>query len=261
MIIFVYKKEIYWYIIEYVESLYAHIKNMKLVEYQDNIDVSDLNNTYIFIQSAPAIHVNNRNVYLLNIEQLTRNEWLNNISSSRFKLCDYSIGNVQLLENRPVHFLPYQYNHNEVVDNEKIRDIIFIGCLSEYRSQILNKIPNVTTIDSIFGKERDGFLFSHKILVNLHYLPSYNIHEQIRTTRCIFNKMIVVTEKSLDDDNNIMKDFMIITERENIPNVVHDILENYELYYNKLFDKPFDDVIAKLHENIEHFLSIVENGK
>lgn len=253
MIVFLYKKHIYNYIIEYVQSLHMHIKNMKIIEDDGNIDVSDLNNTYIFLQNGPNAYANNRNVYLLNIEQLSRNDEFHKISSSGFKLCDYSRGNIQLLGNKSAYYLPYQYNHNEIMNIEKIRDTIFIGNLSEYRNNILNKIPNINAVDLIFGKERDAFLFSHKILVNIHCSPSFNIHEQIRTTRCIFNKMIVVSEKSLDDEHNIMKDFMIITDRENIPTMVQDVLDNYETYYNKLFSKSFDDVIAKLHDTIEKF--------
>ena len=260
MIVFLYKKEISNFVIEYVESLSIHIKNAKIIEYEDNIDVSDLNNIYIFLQSAPNEYANNKNVYLLNIEQLTRNEWLHSIANSGFKLCDYSRGNIQLLENKSVHYLPYQYNPNEIMNIKKSRGSIFMGWPSQYRFDIYNKIPNISTLYSDFGRTRDEFLFSHKVLVNIHYLPSYNVYEQIRTTRCIFNKMIVISEKSLDDEHNIMKDFMIITDRENIPAMVNDVLNNYEMYYNKLFSKPFDTVIAKLRDNIEQFVSIVENG-
>ena len=253
MIIFLYKKYVYQYIVEYVQSLHMHIKNMKIIEDDDNIDVSDLNNTYIFIKSADNNYVTNSNVYVLNIEQLSRNDELHTMINSGFKLCDYSRGNIQLLGNKPVHYLPYQYNPNEIMNIEKTNDTVFIGTLSEYRNNILDKISNINVIESIFGKNKDAFLFSHKILVNIHYSPSYNIHEQIRTTRCIFNKMIVITEKSLDDEYNIMKDFMIITDRENIPTIVQDVLDNYDMYYNKLFSKPFDDVIAKLHDTIKEF--------
>jgi hypothetical protein len=251
MIVFLYRKEIYLYIIEYIESLYAHIKDMKIVEDDDNVDVSDLNNKYIFLQSAASRYATNSNVYVLNIEQLTRTNWLHTISNSGFKLCDYSRGNIKLLKDKKSYYLPYQYNEKEIMNIEKTNDTIFTGYLSDYRNDILNKIPNVNIMTSTYGKERDTFLFSHKILVNIHYSGSFNIHEQIRTTRCIFNKMIVVSEKSLDDEDNIMKDFMIITERENIPTMVNEVLNNYEAYCSKLFSKPFDMVISKLHDSIE----------
>jgi hypothetical protein len=145
-----------------------HIKNMKIIEDDDNIDVSDLNNTYIFIKSGHNKYATNSNVYVLNIEQLTRDDELHFMISSGFKLCDYSRGNIQLLGNKPVHYLPYQYNPNEIMNIEKTNDTVFIGALSEHRNNILNKIPNINVIDLIFGKNKDAFLFSHKILVNIH---------------------------------------------------------------------------------------------
>lgn len=256
MLIFLYTRGIYVYVIEYLESLSVHIKDMKIIEYTDNIDVSDLTNTYIFLQDAPQTYLNSKNVYLLNIEQLTRVDQFVRIINSGHNLCDYSRGNIQLLKNVPSHYLPYQYNVKEIKNIEKTNDVIFTGYLSEHRNEILKQIPNVNIIQSGFGEERDAVLFSHKILVNVHCVPDYNIHEQIRTTRCIFNKMIVITEKSLDDECNIMKDFMIITERENIPAMVEHVLNNYEMYYNKLFANSFDDVIAKLREPVEQFLTI-----
>ena len=259
MIIFVCNCNVYHYVTEYLESLRLYIKNMKIVGYDDNIDMSDSTNTYIFLQHPPPKYMNNTNVYFLNIEQLTRTYYLHNVINSAFNLCDYSKGNIQLVDKSLVHYLPYQYNENEVKNIEKTKDVIFTGYLSEYRNEILKKIPDINILQSEFGDERDAILFAHKILVNVHCFPDYNIHEQIRTTRCIFNKMIVITERSLDDEHNIMKDFMIITDRENIPKMVEDVLNNYEMYYNKLFANPFDDVIARLRVPIEQFNSMLEH--
>ena len=253
MIIFVCNSSIYHYVTEYLESLRVNIKNSIAIRYHDNLDVSDVDNTYIFLHDPPQNYLDHKNVYVLNTEQLTRIDQFVRVMNCRFKLCDYSKGNIQLVEKSLVHYLPYQYNENEIKNIEKTKDVIFTGCLSKYRDEILQKIPNINIIHSGFGDERDAVLFSHKILVNIHFSPDYNIHEQIRTTRCIFNKMIVITEKSLDDEHNIMKDFMIITDRENIPTMVQDVLNDYEMYYNKLFAKSFDDVIARLREPIEKF--------
>lgn len=63
--------------------------------------------------------------------------------------------------------------------------------------------------------------------------------------------MIVISEKSLIDDTFILKDFMIITDYHNLINQIIDVINNYDEYYNKLFNNFNIDEINK------HYISLI----
>jgi hypothetical protein len=111
----------------------------------------------------------------------------------------------------------------------------------ERRRLLAEKIPNMTVLGGyhpIFGQDRDDVLFKHKLLVNVHSKQELRTHEEMRTFRCVFNKMIVVTETSDDDHTNPLRNHMIIVDFEDIPKTVEKVLANYSEYYNRLFETP-----------------------
>lgn len=260
-IYFIAKESLYPFFKEYIESLQLYLKNSIVFTYKNEVDIYRLllnKGIFIFIQTPPSVKTNRR-IFLLNTEQLTIPKQKDNIikyykEGNFTHLIDYSRSNIHIINHIipiPKLYFPYQYNPTEIKNYEKTKDCIFIGWPdSQERSYILNNIPNITIISSKFGDERDDILFRHKILVNIHFNKNYNIHEQLRTTRCIFNKMIVITEPSLDDDINPLKEFMIITDYENIAIMVNKVLANYQEYYTKLFSKSFENCILKLKDNI-----------
>lgn len=260
-VFFIIQDQVYRFFEDYIKSLQTVFTNSIIYMFNTHDEVQNIISTkdgLFFIFQYPPIEPVEKNIFLINTEQLTDGHYINNIinqfNQGRFThLIDYSFGNINLVKNTniPAYWFPYQYNINEIKDYEKTENCIFIGWLdSERRKYILNQIENITILSDQFGDERDNILFRHKILVNIHFSKDYNIHEQLRTTRCIFNKMIVITEPSLDDDINPLKDFMIITEYENIPNMINQVLNNYDEYYNKLFSKSFDEAITELKDKI-----------
>ena len=61
-----------------------------------------------------------------------------------------------------------------------------------------------------WNDERDKIIANSKILLNVHCYTNYNIYESLRCDRWLFSGNIVVTENSYDDNNNDMKNFLII---------------------------------------------------
>ena len=78
------------------------------------------------------------------------------------------------------------------------------------------------------------YLSQHKILINIGYDPSYKIFESIRCDRCIFNKMIVISEQKENIDLYGLKDYMIFEDYNKIVDKAIEVLNNYEFYYKKL---------------------------
>lgn len=203
------------------------------------------NDTFIFINQFFKVPITTQtNVYILNVEQLSIQSNTDNIMNNipaNIKLIDYSFSNIEYLKqlNRSYYYLPYQVNDSEIFDYPKIHDVVTIGWESQkrlnIRTQLLEKNIQVNHINGLFDGERDELLFKHKILVNVHFKEEYKVFEEMRCNRCIFNRMIVITEKSIYNENNRLKKHMIECEYSEIPDMVEKVLGSYDYYYNKLF--------------------------
>ena len=203
------------------------------------------------IINIPYDIIMNTNCYLLNTEQLSKDEWVQTLRHNPIKIIDYSLANIQCLlqYRKDLYYLPYMVNRNEIMNYEKIYDIACIGCWTDsYRLNITNQIPNINIIEG-YGKERDEKLFRHKILLNVHFNERFKIFEQMRCNRCIMNKMIVISEKSLDMDFELKK-YIIECEYCDLVSTTKKVLENYEFYYNKLFADFDIDFIEKNYKEI-----------
>lgn len=275
---YIYTSDEVGYFSDYINSILFTYKNIYPQGKMEHIlNISDLETRFkekkeedyfFFLYDIPSninLNENDKNIYIINTEQLTRNYWLNNFKnySKNVKIIDYSLTNIELLKphREPIYYLPYTVNMEEIYDLPKIHDLCFVGEIGEYRSKITNKlkekgikINNITK----FGKERDDLLFQHKILLNIHFDQDYQIFEEFRCNRCIMNKMIVITEKSKKNanrENNILQKHMIECEYHELLHVVTDVLNNYDKYYSLLFDNFDIDEIKKKYEKyfIEFF--------
>ena len=197
---------------------------------------------------------NNIKFYILNLEQLSWNTSLNIILKTE-KILDYSEENMNIIKNKEVYHLPYLVNRKEIYSNKKNGVAAIDGYRGLRRIKIYKILKerlgdNFNLITNKFGEERDNLLFTNKILLNIHSTPQYFINEQIRVNRCVFNKMIVISEPGYNDDLLYLKKYIIFCDYDKIPEKVEEVLNNYEKYYNELF-KDFDlDEIEKHYKTI-----------
>ena len=115
-------------------------------------------------------------------------------------------------------------------------DIAVIGCFTPRRGKIYDQLKpwNLSNIQG-FGTDRDLKLFKHKILLNIHRNEDTLVFEEIRCTRCIFNKMIVITEDSINIDNYMYRKHIIVVPYNDIVSKTIDVIQKYDYYYNLLF--------------------------
>ncbi len=236
------------YVYKYVEDYVLSFKkiNMEIILFNTVKDIPTITylNIYIFIKCLPnkiLLTLNNtyHNIYLLNIEQLSRPGRKNYIQNlpKNIKIIDYSQANMIYYTDYYSKFLPYQINYDEIYNLPKQRDICIMTVESPRRNDIINDFINKGyNIDIISGwkKKRDEKLFTYKIIINISYNPSYTIFESLRCDRCIFNKMIVISEKKDNMDLYNLKNYMIFDDYENIVNKAIDVLNNYHIYYKSL---------------------------
>ncbi len=240
-------------IIHYFENLILEKKNNK-------------NNIYIFLQYIIQEIANNENILinfkicLLNTEQLSRNHYIEQIHSyhpSIYRM-DYSIANLSFINNQfKKIYLPYQIHHNEIFNFHKEYDVCMIyPYKSQRRLNIIEELKKcgiqVNIINGFLGN-RDKELMKHKILLNIHYDEDYKIFEELRCTRCIYNKIIVISEKSLFDDIYLFKKHFITCDYNDFVNKVIEVIHNYDFYYNHLFQS-FDKYLP-IYENDLKFIA------
>ena len=257
---------------DYVNSILFHHKVIQVIEPINTIynklkliTESDENYKFIIL-TTPKMYrykLNNfdcNRIYILNTEQLSKGEELKKIimyNKLNYKIVDYSIENISIFKSI---YLPYQVNPNEIYNYKKILDVCYIGKpFGTYRLNILNELKtkcnlniigdnNTNTWGNAWGKERDEIAFKHKILINIHHDTDYLINEQLRINRCIFNKVLVISETGLNNDSLFLKPYIIFEKYDNLINKVLEVLNNYDYYYNKIYNN-FDIEIIKKHYN------------
>ena len=248
-------KSKYSFFKDYIESIMNKNKLFKICFNTKNIDKNDV---IIYLRYTDEKNLTNSNIkrWFLNTEQLTGHQHLNLIKNcdKDFNVIDYSQSNIIISKKylNNVFYLPYQVNYKEIFNHKKIYDIGLTETNSDKRLKIYNDIVKNLHKKPIcinkFGKERDKTLLKCKIFVNIHRYDAYNIFEEIRCNRLIFNKIIVITEKSENSNLFKFKDYIIECNYNEIVDKVKYVLNNYKQVYNKLFSK-FD--IKKIDNDLK----------
>jgi hypothetical protein len=185
-------------IIEYITSLNKNINNSEIIIYP-NDKLNEINEKHIYIYFGiyyvNYLIINKKNIYYVNLEQLTMNgnyssfnmltPALNIINSNKnINMCDYSQGNISILNDNNIKslYLPYQVNNDEIFTYEKIYN--FAVCCSwnsrieTIYNKITEKFDKCNSIGKIpkWGIERDNILFKTKVLANIHHREHCIMH-------------------------------------------------------------------------------------
>lgn len=256
-------KSIYLYFIDYINSININL-NGKIILYNSVNDIIEImtlkKSIIIFVFKIPDFITNietYNNIFLLNTEQLTDNSNLNYIKNlpKNIHLIDYSKENIDILNKNNIFnviYFPYIYNKKEILNLDKKNIICSIRPTNTPRRKIFftnfNSTNNIK-INSINGwnEERDNKLFTHKILLNISAKDNYNIFETIRCYRCLFNKMIIISEIKYNIELIDYSQHILFAELKDIPNLINDVINNYEYYY-KLLD--LDNINIHLNDKL-----------
>jgi len=266
---------IHRYFEDYLESLRDRL-NLRLIVFKDpeGLKFTDFD-LYIFLQFP---HQKMRkNFVLWNTEQLTRTEYLNQVKrllSEGIRVLDYSSENLYLLSSEHTSLpgtsalLSYQYDQKEVErlksyayrdsTQEPEYDIVFVGTMSSKRQKILSILKSmgylVKVVDG-WKEERDRELMKGKLLVNIHYSDLYSVYESIRCDRLVFAEMIVVTERSQNQNQVDINPLLLIEEYDDLIPRIKYVLENYDQVrseFLKLHRELLPGIIHKRAEQLKH---------
>ena len=272
MIYLIYAKIFKLIIIEYVISLNKILQNSKIIEYPEDICTYNESDIFVYfgIAYTPYKLLNKPNVYLVNLEQLTMDgthtdyNVLTPLLDTYKKyplvsLLDYSMANSKILEKYNIvsRYLPYQVNESEIHNYDKEYDYVMCCSYNERTNTIYSKLAELYSKHVFIGRpclwesERDTILFRSKILMNVHHRElDYNILEEIRITRCILNKVIVISEDSQDKDLYPLSKYVLFCKYEDLASTCIDVLNNYEKYYKEIyadFNTELADGLLKSH--------------
>ncbi len=262
-------KRIYLRLCDYTDSFLKYFSDHDILLYQDNVTPCidyilkhKDGPLYLFLQKIPVAIIEKCKEYhwrfiQINTEQLLIAAKQVVLNKNKIKTIDYTNVNGAIIDF-DLSYIPYQVNYDEILNYEKIHDVAIVHPFSSPKRNrmvelLKQKNINVNCISG-FKQERDENLFRHKILVNVHYNDIFDIFEEIRCNRCVFNKMIVISEKSRTFDLNMLSKYVIECNYNKIPECVMLTLQHYDEIYEKLF-KDFDiNAIEKIcYEYLEKF--------
>lgn len=226
------------------------------------------NSFIIYIQTHPknSISCDYHNVeFLFNIEQMKKYEYrtldVEALVHHNINIIDYNTVNInfakKINETAELYYIPYLY-HDEGNKNEMLYDVCIIGSYSEHRNNIYNELIekgcNAVYIYNKYGKECDNIISESKIILNLHYLAETDILETIRCYQALYKKKVVISEKSLYDENNDLDNLIIYSPYNEIVDKVFDVLKNYSIHKKKLDDFNYTKIKHEHQMIIANFL-------
>jgi hypothetical protein len=254
----------YKYLEDYILSILT-LLTAKLEIFTNCLEITfEKQNNYIFVHSISynlLSKITHSNVYLIATEQLCdpkKLKELYNSSEEKLNIIDYSLCNLQYYDSIKYNkkfFLPYQINYDEIRNIEKTHDVCLIGdyFIPPRRQHIIDELKkkniNVDIISG-FGKSRDEQLFKYKIILNIGYFDYYKVFEHIRCDRCVYNKMIVISDLKDHMEGVYLKDHIIFESYDNIPNKVYEVLIDYDNYYHTLFSTFNFETISETLTNL-----------
>ncbi len=265
-------------LIEYVKSVNIYIKGSLVTEKKRRDELlnnfnEDYNYIFFSINYTNFPKINKKNVYFVNLEPLTCDgkytkfnflqEVINfNKKFTNINLLDYSRGNINILNkyNIKSDYLPYYINNEEIKNFDKEYDLCTCCSWNERISEIYTPLSKIYKSYSIgrpikWGKERDDILFRCKVLINLHHREKdYNILQELRITRCILNKIIVISEHAMDDNLYPLNAYIIFCDYGNIVDKTKEVLSNYNEYYDKIYKNMDYEEVKKKYE--QHLIKL-----
>jgi len=190
--------------------------------------------------SDPNCEINNG--YLIRIDNYDK-------YNSNDYIIEYSIPNIihvnksknYNLHNKQIYIPPMIYEFKPYNMNRNI-DILttFLDLNQERRKVFLNKVIDlnlpVKNINTFFDLESNyNLLQSTKILINIHQTDHHHTFEELRCLPALLNGVIIISEDCPYKEYIPYHKYIIWSSYDNIINVVSDVYNNYDKYYNEIF--------------------------
>jgi len=184
-------------------------------------------------------------LYFINIEQMSHPYYyimIRHVLEST-RIIDYSEENVPYFKDiyKSVDLFPPYFKYNKDIGiKDKSIDILSITN-NRYRNEIFNKVCennkyNTINLENVYGRERNDYFSKSKIYINIHCSDMHQTMEMIRIVNLIMNKVIIISQKSINDELLFFKKYIIFcNDMNDLNHYIDVILENYDYYYDQIY--------------------------
>ena len=181
--------------------------------------------------------------YLCRIQNLQYFETLDYIidySKPNIKNIETS-GHFDYLIKRLIYISPIIFDINQFILKEK--DITFISMFIDdtqtrrrvFLDKIKDKNINLSNIQSYRREDLKELYSKVKVLINIHQTDHHDTFEELRVLGALVNGVIVISEDVPLKEEIPYSDYIIWCNYDNIFDVMKDVEDNYQLYWNKIF--------------------------
>lgn len=230
-------------------------------EYIENNNTNNDNKLNILINTNEQIITNLDSIKIgINTEQMiisddTINYKMNTTLHDYFNdmdiVIDYSNPNINIvnksfqISNKIYYISPAVYKSViEIEKNIKIIDTITTFCdiyeTENRRLKFLSdlNLPSHINLNDCFDFDKlKNYLTSSKIIINIHRSYYQHTLEELRVLPALMCRVIVISEMSPFIDLIPYKDLIILCDYESIVSKTKEVLENYDYYYDKIFNE------------------------
>jgi hypothetical protein len=203
--------------------------------------------------------------YLVRIDKF---EYFNSLDV----ILEYSIPNIinvsksdQLndFSYKMINIAPLLYDLN--FDNTNKTDIItlFTNNVSDRRNKFLFDIKNMginhINVDNCYSTNDIINTYNKtKILINVHQTDHHHTFEELRVLPALSRGVIIISESVPLKDEIPYGDYIIWSEYDDLINTIIDVQNNYEEYYNKLFNFELNELLFNLGNKNNENLNIIK---
>jgi hypothetical protein len=179
-----------------------------------------------------------------------------------FSIKNYNKYNQSLLHKLYYMPLPFYCNETDIIHTTPyIYDIFFYGTYNDRRAAILNVLKSKYNIKIGFGvveDERDGYIKSSKIIINLHYYDNAAI-ETARFNEVLKFGKLIISETSLHKHDyynlDLYKDMVVFIDniKDDLSNIdqLYTILDNY-LNNQSIYDSKIQSIATNKYILMDH---------
>lgn len=185
-----------------------------------------------------------------------------NILNSADIIIDYTMPNVcnikesgvyDSIYDRLIYISPSIYNsYHYVKENRNIPCITTFINPNPRREHLIGKMKEVNiphiNINTVYKKdELREILIKTKVLVNIHQTDIFKTFEELRVLPALQCGTIVISETPPLYTTIPFHDYIIWTTYENMNQKVLEVLENYDMYFDQIYNTPKAIKLEELH--------------
>jgi hypothetical protein len=153
-----------------------------------------------------------------------------------------SCGKFQNFLSKVIYIPPLLNSPNFSGDKTKV--ITLFDSKSNFRristlTQMSKLGINNTSITDCFSNECLLDLYNKtKIMVNIHQTDHHHTFEELRVLPALLNGVIIVSEDIPLKEKIPYNEYIIWASYDDVPSKTKDVVDNYDLYYDKIFNDP-----------------------